>query len=150
MQSKAKTVAEYLTEMPEDRRKSISKVREVILKNLPAGYEETMLYGMIGYVIPLTVYPKGYLGQKDVPITYAGLANQKNYMSIYLMNVYGDKEIERWFKRAYTADGTKLNMGKSCIRFKSVDQVNLKVIGQAIAKTPLKKYIAAYEKAKPI
>lgn len=145
MHSKAKTVAEYLREMPEDRRKSISKVREVILKNLPAGYQETMLYGMIGFVVPLKIYPKGYLGQKDVPVTYAGLANQKNYMSIYLMNVYGNKEVEKWFKREYTKGGKKLDMGKSCVRFKSVEQLNLKVIGQAIAKTSVKQYISAIE-----
>lgn len=145
MQSKAKTVAAYLREMPEDRRKSISRVREVILKNLPPGYEEMMQYGMIGYGVPLRLYPKGYLGRKDVPVPYAGLANQKNYMSIYLMNVYGNKEVEKWFKREYVKGGKKLDMGKSCVRFTSVDQLNLKVIGQAIAKTPVKQYISAIE-----
>jgi len=92
MQSKVKTVAAYLAELPPDRRAAIEKVRDVILKNLPNGFKEGMQYGMIGYCVPLDLYPKGYLGQKNVPLPYAALASQKNHMAIYLMTIYGDSE----------------------------------------------------------
>jgi hypothetical protein len=149
MPSTAKTVDEYLRSLPEDRRKSISIVRSVIKKNLPAGYQEGMGYGMIGYVVPSKMFPQGYLGQKDVPLIYVALGNQKNYMSLYLMNVYGNTEIAEWFKRNYVKGGFKLDMGKSCVRFKSADQLNLSVIGQVIRKTSVQQYIAAYQAAHP-
>lgn len=145
MQSTAKTVSEYLRSLPEERRKSISIVRSVIMKNLPAGYVECMGYGMIGYAVPLKTFPKGYLGQKEVPLMYVGLGNQKNYMSLYLMNVYGNQEIAAWFKRNFVKGGFKLDMGKSCVRFKSAEELNLSVIGQVIRKTSVKQYITAYE-----
>lgn len=123
-------------------------VRKTILKHLPKGYEERMQYGMIGYSVPLKRYPAGYLGQKDVPLPYAALASQKNYMSIYLMNIYGDKKAEKWFREAYKASGKKLDMGKSCVRFKKLEDVPLDVIGKAIAQTPVEALIKAYEKAR--
>ncbi len=148
MQSKAKTVGRYIASLPKERQASIQAVRRVIVKNLPQGYEETMQYGMISYVVPLRSYPTGYLGQKDVPLPYAGLASQKNYMSLYLMATYGDKAGEARFKKEYKASGKKLNMGKSCIRFKSVEDLALPVIGKAIRRMPVKKFIAAYERAR--
>ena len=145
MQRKAKTVEQYLAQLPPERREAISAVRKVILKNLPKGFEEGMLYGMIGYFVPHKLFPAGYHCDPSQPLCYAGLASQKNHMAIYLMCVYGDKETKDWFVKAYKATGKKLDMGKSCIRFKKLDDLPLDVIGQAIARVPVDKYIQAYE-----
>jgi hypothetical protein len=110
MQSKAKTVADYLKSLPEERRKAMAAVRDVILKNLPEGYEEIMQYGMISYVVPHSIYPDGYHCNPEQPLPYACLASQKNHMSLYLMTVYGQKEIEAWFRREFKAAGKKLDM----------------------------------------
>src|SRR4051794_35689361 len=118
MTSHAKTVAEYLASLPLDRRTALSAVREVILANLPKGYEECMQYGMIGYVVPHSIYPAGYHCNPSQPLGYASLGSQKNHMAIYLCNVYGHNETEDWFRQAYAATGKKLDMGKACVRFK--------------------------------
>ncbi len=141
-QSAATTVEEYLAELPADRRAAIEAVRRVILDHLPKGYEETMAFGVIGYVVPLETYPTTYNGQA---LAYAGLASQKNYMSLYLMNVYGDPETERWFVEQYRASGKKLNMGKSCVRFKKLETLPLELVGQAIARTPMAEFIEGFE-----
>ncbi|MGE5692212.1 MAG: DUF1801 domain-containing protein, partial [Candidatus Zixiibacteriota bacterium] len=120
-------------------------VREVILRNLPKGYEEVMQYGMIGYVVPHRLYPPGYHCDPSQPLTYAALASQKNHMAIYFMTIYGHKETEEWFKKAYKASGKKLDMGKSCVRFKKLDDLPLEVIGQVVARTPVEKYIQYVE-----
>lgn len=148
MQSRAKTVGEYLKELPEERRKVVAAVRSVIRKHLPRGYREIVQYGMIGYVVPLRLYPQGYLGKKDVPLPYAGLASQKGHLSLYLMNIYSDKEAAGWFRKAFRASGKKLDMGKSCVRFKKAEDLPLDVIGQAIARTPVAEYIARYEQSR--
>ena len=140
--SEAATVDDYLAGLPPDRNEAISAVRAVILKHLPLGYEETMQYGMIGYVIPLERYPVTYNGQ---PLEYAALASQKHYMALYLMNVYGNREIERWFTNQYQASGKKLDMGKSCVRFKRLEDLPLGLVGQTIAHTPVADFIARYE-----
>ena len=140
--SKAATAEEYLAELPEDRRAALAAVRKVILDHLPEGCEETMQYGMIGYVIPLERYPTTYNGQ---PLTYAALASQKNYMSLYLMNIYSDPETERWFVEQYEASSKKLDMGKSCVRFRKLDDLPMDLIGQAIAATPMAEFIRRYE-----
>ncbi len=145
MQSKAATVEEYLSELPEERREALAAVRDVVLENLPKGYEEGMQYGMIGYFVPHSVYPSGYHCDPRQPLPFAGLASQKNHMSIYLMCVYGDPEHEAWFRQAWEKTGKKLDMGKSCVRFKKIDDVPLKVVGQAIKRVPAKKFIARYE-----
>jgi len=147
MRSAAPTVDEYLKSLPEDRRAAIGAVRKVILANLPKGYEECMTCGMIGYVVPHSIYPAGYHCDPKQPLQYASLASQKNHMAIYLCNVYGHKPTERWFRQAWQAAGKKLDMGKSCVRFKKLEDVPLDVIGQVIARTPAKRYIAAIEKA---
>lgn len=147
MQSKAKTVEEYLAELPEDRREAIQAVRKVILKNLPQGYEEGMQYGMIGYYVPHRVYPDGYHCDPTQPLPFAALASQKHHMAVYLMCVYGHPEHDRWFREAWAKSGKKLNMGKSCVRFRKIEDVPLKVIGQAIKRVPAKKYIEYYEAA---
>jgi hypothetical protein len=145
MTSTAKTVPEYLASLAPDRRTAISGVREVILSNLPKGYEEMMQYGMIGYVVPHSIYPAGYHCDPTKPLTYAMLGSQKNHMAIYLCHVYGHKETEMWFRKAFAATGKKLDMGKSCVRFKKLEQLPLEVIGQVIARTPVDKYIACVE-----
>ncbi len=148
MQSKAKTIGAYLKELPTDRRQAISAVRDVILKNLPKGYEESMQYGMIGYGVPLKLYPQGYLGDGKTPIGIAALASQKNYMSLYLIAVYGQPESENWFKKEYKATGKKLDMGKSCVRFKKLQDLPLDLVGKVIAKTSVSELIKMYESAR--
>lgn len=145
MQSKAKTVAEYLKELPPDRRKEISAVRNVIKKNLPKGYKEVMQYGMMGYVIPLSEYPDTYNGQ---PLGMAALASQKNSMSLYLMSIYADPKTLKWFQDAFKKSGKKLDMGKSCVHFKTVEDLPLDVIGKAIALLAPEEFVAMYEKAR--
>ncbi len=153
MQSKATTVAAYLASLPADRRAAISAVRDVILKNLDKGYKEGMQYGMIGYCVPHSAYPAGYHCDPRQPLPFAGLASQKQYMSLYLMGVYcgcedgKESELARWFRDAWTRTGKKLDMGKACIRFKKIENVPLEVVGEAIRRVPLKAYLAFYEKA---
>ena len=127
--------------MPEDRRAAISAVRQVVLENLPQGYEEMMQFGMIGYVIPLERYPVPYNGQA---LQYAALASQKNYMSLYLMNVYSDEAVERWFVDRYKDSGKRLDMGKACVRFKSLQDLPIDLVGEAIALTPVDRFIERY------
>jgi uncharacterized protein DUF1801 len=147
MTSTAKTVEEYLQALPGERREAISALRKVILANLPEGYQECMNYGMIGYVVPHSVYPAGYHCDPGQPLPFACLGSQKNHMALYLMNVYGDPATEKWFRTAWKATGKKLDMGKSCVRFKELEDVPLEVVGQVIARTPVKNYVARIEKA---
>ena len=146
MKSAAKTVEEYLRSLPADRREAISAVREAILAHLPEGYEECMSYGMIGYVVPHSIYPAGYRCDPKLPLPYANLGSQKNHMALYLMCVYGDKATEQWFRKAWQAAGKKLDMGKNCVRFKKLEDVSLEVIGQVIARAPVNEYIGRIEK----
>ena len=148
VQSKANTVDQYLAELPPDRREAINGVRKVILKNLPDGLEEVMQYGMISYVVPFKLFPAGYHCDPSQQLCFAGLASQKNHFAIYLMTVYGHKETQEWFVKAYKASGKKLDMGKSCVRFKKLDDLPLDVIGQAVARVPVDKYIQAYVKTR--
>ena len=143
--SAASTVDEYLAELPEDRRRALSAVRDVVLRHLPEGYRETMAFGMIGYGIPLERYPNTYNRQ---PLAFAGLAAQKNYNAFYLTCVYQDPELERELREGFMAAGKKLDMGKSCIRFKKPDDLALDAIGRIIAATPPERFIAQYEKAR--
>ena len=140
--SNATTPEEMIAALPPDRREAMAKVREVIQANLPAGYEEGMLFGMIGWYVPLERFPDTYNKQ---PLGLAALANQKNYMALYLNNVYGDPETDRWFRERFAASGKKLDMGKSCVRFKKLDDLPLDVIAETIARTPVDKYIEGYE-----
>jgi hypothetical protein len=148
MQSKAKTVSEYLAGLPPDRRKAIEQVRAVIRKHLPKGYEEIMQYGMIGYAVPLSIYPPGYHCKKDEPLPFILLASQKNHMALYMFCLYMNKKDQAWFEKEYKASGKKLDMGKSCLRFKKPEDLALDVIGKAIARMPVKKHIEIYEKAR--
>lgn len=147
MQSKAKTVKEYLASLPEDRRKVIEAVRKVILKNLDKDFEEGMQYGGISYYVPHSKYPHGYHCDPKVALPFAGLGSQKNHISLGIMcHYYGSAE-DKWFRSAWTKAGKKLDMGVCCVRFKKLDDVPLEVIGQAIKRVPAKKFIAMYEAA---
>jgi hypothetical protein len=141
MQIKAATVEEYLAQLPLDRRQAIEAVRKVILKNLDKDYEEGMQYGMIGYYVPHRVYPAGYHCDPKQALPFAGLASQKNHMSLYLMCVYGGGDFLKWFQTSWAKAGKKLDMGKSCVRFKKLDDLALDVIGETIKRVPAKKYI---------
>ena len=145
MQSKAATVAEYLDSLPEERRHAIGVVRDVVLANLPAGYTEGMGYGMIGYSVPHTLYPKGYHCDPKMPLPYAALGAQKNHMAIYLCTVYTDPEQDDWFRTEFLRAGKRLDMGKSCVRFKKLEDLPLEVIALAIARVQVKDYVARYE-----
>lgn len=154
MQSSAPTVEAYLQSLPEDRRLAINAVRKVILNNLDSSYEEGMQYGMIGYYVPHSVYPKGYHCDPKQPLPFAALASQKNYMSLYLMSVYcgcTDESLAtphaRWFREAWAKTGKKLDMGKACVRFKKLDDLALEVIGEAIRRVPASSYIEFCERA---
>jgi Domain of unknown function (DU1801) len=146
MQSKATSVGQYLAELPPDRRRAIEAVRKVILANLDRDYEEGMQYGMIGYYVPHRIYPAGYHCDPNQPLPFTALASQKNYLSLYLGCVYcGDVTTDKWFQQAWAKTGKKLDMGKSCIRFKKPEDLALDVIGEAIRRSPVKLYIEQYE-----
>ncbi len=145
VKSKATTVEEYISELSDDRAGDIGAVRKVIIDNLPKGYVETMQYGMITYVVPFERYPNTYNG---LPLGYISLASQKNYMALYLMNVYGDKDIESNFKNRYIASGKKLDMGKSCVRFKKLEDLPIDLIGETIAMTTVEDFIKKYEESR--
>ena len=146
MQSTAKTVQEYLRQLPADRREAINAVRGVILANLPKGYEERISYGMIGYVVPHSIYPKGYQCNPEVPLPFVNLASQKNHMALHLMCCYGDPQLKAWFEKAWKDAGKKFDMGGGCVRFKKLEDVPLEVIGQLVARLPVDVYIRRIEK----
>lgn len=140
--SSATTVDQYLAELPEDRRADVARVRKVILANLPEGFEETMQYGMVGYAIPLERFPNTYNGQA---LGSVALAAQKRHISVYLHGLYASQELTDWFVAAYAESGKKLNMGKSCVRFRRADDAALDVIGKAVARVTPDDLIAAHE-----
>lgn len=147
MQSKAATVAEYLAQLPEDRRQAIMEVRDVILANLDGDFEEGMQYGMIGYYVPHRLYPAGYRCDPRQPLPFAALASQKNYMSLYAMALYGDARQLQRFQKAWAASGKKLDMGKSCIRFKRAEDLALDVIASFLKAVTVRDYIQLYEQS---
>ena len=148
MKSDATTPSAYLAELPPDRRHAIKAVRTAIRQALPKGFVETMQYGMISYVVPLSYYPAGYHCDGG-PLPYASLASQKNHMALYLMNLYSDPNIARWFREACTAAGKKLDMGKCCIRFRTLEDLPLDLVSQAVAKTSVDEWIRIYESHHP-
>ncbi len=145
MRSSVKTVAAYLKSLPAERRKVVAAVRRALRAKLPKGYQETMNWGMISYEVPLKAYPKTYNGR---PLLYAGLAAQKNGYALYLMCAYAHAGTLAWLKDEYRKAGKKLDMGKACIRFRKLEDVPLDAIGKIVAATPLKTYIAHYEKSR--
>jgi uncharacterized protein YdhG (YjbR/CyaY superfamily) len=147
MQSDANTVAEYLAKLPPDRREAIETVRQTILDNLPPGFEEAMNWGMITYQVPLERYPDTYNGQ---PLAYAALASQKNHMAVYLMNIYSSEESRLEFEAAYKATGKRFDAGKSCVRFRRLDDLPLELIGKVIASADVGSFITRYEEARGV
>jgi hypothetical protein len=145
VKSDAVTVGQYLASLPANRRAAISRVREVMLENLPEGYVERMNWGMISYEIPLSRYPQTY---NKRPLMLAALASQKNYMAVYLLTIYGDPEAESWFQERYRASGKRLDMGKSCVRFRRLEDLPLDLVGEVIRKVSVDQYIERYERAR--
>jgi len=138
MQSDAKTVDQYISELPPERKEAIQKVRQTILENLPEGYEEVMNWGMISYEIPLETYPDTY---NKKPLMYAALASQKNHMAVYLSGIYLSEKARQDFETAYTATGKRFDVGKSCVRFRKLDDLPLKLIGKAIASVSVEELV---------
>ena len=143
--SKAASVSAYLKSLPADRRKVVSAVRDVVLENLPKGYQETINWGHISYEVPLERYPDVDNGQ---PLSYAGLAAQKNHYALYLMGAYANPNIGKGLASEFKKRGKKLDMGKSCLRFKALDDLPLDVIADVIASTPVDLMISYYEKSR--
>ena len=148
MQSKATTPEQYLSELPEDRKEAMLKLRNAIKENLPQGFEEVISYGMLGYVVPHSIYPSGYHCNPKLPLPFINLASQKNFIVLYHMGIYADKNLESWFVSEYPKHvKTKLDMGKSCIRFKKMDDIPFDFIGELVAKVSVEDWISNYEKA---
>ncbi len=148
MQSKATTVEQYLAELPEDRKAAMLKLRNAIKENLPQGFEEVISYGMLGYVVPHSIYPSGYNCNPKLPLPFINLASQKNFIALYHMGIYANKNLESWFVSEYPKHvKTKLDMGKSCIRFKKMDDIPFDFIGELAAKVSVEDWISNYEKA---
>jgi uncharacterized protein YdhG (YjbR/CyaY superfamily) len=148
MQSKATTPEQYLSELPEDRKEAMLKLRNAIKENLPQGFEEVISYGMLGYVVPHSIYPSGYHCNPKLPLPFINLASQKNFIALYHMGIYANKNLETWFVSEYPKHvKTKLDMGKSCIRFKKMDDIPFDFIGELAAKVTVVDWISNYEKA---
>ena len=148
MQSKATTPEQYLSELPEDRKEAMLKLRNAIKENLPQGFEEVISYGMLGYVVPHSIYPSGYHCNPKLPLPFINLASQKNFIALYHMGIYANKNLESWFVSEYPKHvKTKLDMGKSCIRFKKMEDIPFDFIGELVAKVSVEDWISNYEKA---
>ena len=148
MQSKATTPEQYLSELPEDRKEAMLKLRNAIKENLPQGFEEVISYGMLGYVVPHSIYPSGYHCDPKLPLPLINLASQKNFIALYHMGIYANKNLESWFVSEYPKHvKSKLDMGKSCIRFKKMDDIPFDFIGELAAKVSVEDWISIYEKA---
>ncbi|HEX3475899.1 MAG TPA: DUF1801 domain-containing protein [Kofleriaceae bacterium] len=141
----ANTVDEYLAALPADRRAAIAAVRDTINRRIPRGYEHGMLYGGPAWYVPRSRLAETYNGQ---PLAVAVLGSQKNHMALYLMTVYGDSKLSAWFRKAYAATGKKLDMGKSCIRFKTLETLALDVVGEAVSKVSVDDYVRIYEQSR--
>ncbi|MEE9512991.1 MAG: DUF1801 domain-containing protein [Anaerolineales bacterium] len=147
MRSSASTVEEYLTELPEERRAAIEAVRQMILKNLPKGYEEVMNWGMITYQVPLETYADTY---NKKPLMYAALAAQKNHMAVYLTAIYMNEKASREFEEAYIATGKRYDVGKSCVRFKELVDLPLELIGESIASLQISEFVERVNEARSV
>ncbi|MFI5132506.1 MAG: DUF1801 domain-containing protein [Chitinophagales bacterium] len=147
MTSKATTPEQYIKELPTDRKEPVSKLRETVLKNLPKGFKEIIGYGMLGYVVPHEIYPAGYHCDPKLALPFMNIASQKNFIALYHMGLYGSPEMLKWFTTAYAKQSpSKLDMGKSCIRFKKPEHIPYKLIGELVKKISVKDWINLYEK----
>ncbi|GIV31193.1 MAG: hypothetical protein KatS3mg029_0544 [Saprospiraceae bacterium] len=148
MQSKATSPEAYIDELPPERREAISRLRQVILENLPDGFEETMSYGMIGYVVPHSIYPAGYHCNPKQALPFMSIASQKNYIALYHMGLYANEGLMKWFVEEYQRRvAGKLDMGKSCVRFKKMEHIPYDLIGELVQKMSAEEWIALYEAA---
>lgn len=148
MQYNASSPDDYISQLPEDRKGPISKLRKIILENIPKGFEETISYGMIGYVVPHSIYPNGYHCDPKLPLPFINIASQKNFIAFYNMGIYANKEVYDWFVSEYPKYcKRKLDMGKSCIRFKHLDDIPYELIGELISKITVEEWINSYESA---
>ena len=146
MQYKAETPEDYINQLPDDRKAPMAKLRKTILENLPKGFEETISYGMIGYVVPFSIYPDGYHCDPKLPLPFMNIASQKNFIALYNMGIYAKKEIYDWFVTEYPKHcKRKLDMGKSCIRFKYIDDIPYELIGELTSKITVDQWISYYE-----
>ena len=146
MTSDAKTPEEYINALPADRKEAIAKLRNTILKNLPKGFSETMGYGMIGYVVPHSLYPAGYHCDPKLPLPFMSIASQKNFVAVYHMGIYANKALFDWFVNEYPNHSKrKLDMGKSCIRFKKIEEIPYDLIGTLAGKMTSQQWIDIYE-----
>lgn len=147
MQSSAATPQEYMDNLPEDRKDAMNKLREVITKNLPEGFQEQMSYGMLGWVVPHSVYPSGYHCDPKLPLPFLNIASQKNFIAVYTMGMYADKDIHDWFIAEFPNHSKyKLDMGKGCVRFKKPDAIPYDLIGELVSKMTMEQWIETYEK----
>lgn len=147
MQSTAKTPAEYVDSLPDERKSVIENIRKTVLDSLPEGFEETMGYGMLGYVVPHSIYPSGYHCDPKTPLPFISVASQKNFIAFYHMGIYADERLLNWFIAEYPKHcKTKLDMGKSCIRFKKMNDIPYELLGQLVTKMSVQDWISLYEK----
>lgn len=143
----ASSPEEYIDQLPEERKSVISKLRAVITKNLPKGFEEQISYGMLGFVVPHSLYPDGYHCDPKLPLPFINLASQKNFIAVYHSGIYADPKLHNWFVTEYPKHvKTKLDMGKSCIRFKKMETIPFELIGELCTKMTVNEWIARYEK----
>jgi hypothetical protein len=148
MTSAAKTVEEYMNNLPEDRKKAMELLRNTMLENVPKGFEEGMNYGMIGYYVPHSIYPNGYHCKPADPLPFITFASQKNSINFYHMGMYANKELYDWFVAEYPKHSTrKLDMGKSCIRFNKLNEIPFELLGELVTKVSVPDWIATYEAA---
>lgn len=146
MTSSANSVDQYMTELPDDRKPAMEKLRKTILQNLPKGFEEVMNYGMMGYVVPHSLYPAGYHCDPKLPLPFMALASQKNSINFYHMGIYANPEMLAWFTAEYPKHVKgKPDMGKSCLRFKKPEQIPYELIGKLVAKMTVNQWINLYE-----
>jgi hypothetical protein len=147
MKIEATTPEQYIEQLPDERKEVVSKLRKVILENLPEGFTEEMSYGMIGYVVPKSVYPEGYHSNPELPLPFINLASQKNHIAIYHFGLYTDKKLMDWFLQEYPKHRqTKLDMGKSCLRFKKPVHIPFEHIGELAGKMTVEEWVKIYEK----
>jgi hypothetical protein len=147
MQSSATTPDQYMDELPEDRKEAMTKLREIISKNISAGFEEIMQYGMMGYVVPHSIYPDGYHCNPKDALPFMGIASQKNHIGFYHMGIYSDPKLLKWFTEEYPKNAKgKLDMGKSCIRFKNPKNIPFDLLGELTSKMSMQEWIEIYEK----
>lgn len=148
MPIKPTSIAEYLAALPADRQQALETLRKILRKNLPKGFQEEMNYGMIGYVVPHTLYPNGYHGKPTDPLPFMNIASQKNFIAVYHMGLYADPQLLKWFTQEFPKHSAqKLDMGKSCIRFKKPDQIPFTLLGELATKMTPTQWIQLYEKA---